>query len=519
MKHLFCILLFVIAGSSFAFAGDDNFRWQNGVLYFENSVVGKLSGEMTGGIAVVSEKISPLGDNTFKVVRIYKAEKDVDNARICFDYVQNEKANWWMIPAVSYNGNQWGSGKEPKGAEENGVFRSFSFRRTPIPGCTYSESDQFAVAVWSDNPKLEPQHFSCSIMPEKTQTTHRIILPEEEMPTNYYNLNRSKPGYRKTLNLKKNETVTLTLYINVNPVEPNHTAYRYFLKKAWELAEKPDLKIPDADTLWKYSISYPRNVLYSEIKDGDKKFCGFIMAFQPDYKGGYGQYFGGFSTGWVGRNISVGAALLGDYVKNNDEKSKQMGLDVLDSWCKYCVLPNGLLRTSFSNFKRLADGADANNLSDAAVSFFMAADLVKQCGVERPEYEKTAYGICDFVMRDQQPNGQYARNWNAAGKAGSREGTICAAMVLPMMTAYQRSGNKSYLESAKKAVDYYIKEFQRDGFTTAGALDTHCIDKESAVPLLNAAIPLYEATNEKKYLDYAVQLSCYLSTWLWHYGG
>jgi hypothetical protein len=517
MKTLTLILMLAIAGSSFAFAGD--LRWKNGALYFENKVIGKLSGETTDGIAVASEKVVPLGDNTFKLVRTYKAKKDTDSARICFDYVHSEKAAWWMIPAVSYNGNQWGSGKEPKGAEENGVFRSYSFRRTPIPGCTYSESDRFAVAVWSDNPTLEPQHFSCCIMPEELQTTHRIILPEEEMPTNYYNFNKSKPGYRKTLRLKKNETATLTLYINVNPVEPNHTAYSLFLKKAWKLAEKTDIKIPDADTLWKYDISYPRDVLYSEIEDGDKKFCGFIMAFKPDYKGGYGPLFDGFSSGWVGRNISVGAALLGDYVKRKDEKSLKMGLDVLDSWCNYCVLPNGLLRMGFSGFQQLADGADVNNLASAAESFFMAADLVRQCGVERPEYEKTAYGICDFVMRDQQPDGQYARNWNAKGKAGLREGTVCAAMILPMTTAYRRSGNKSYLESAKKAIDYYVGEFLRDGYTTAGSLDTHCIDKESGQQLLDAAIPLYEATGEKKYLDYAVQLSYYISTWLWHYGG
>ncbi|MDR1268129.1 MAG: hypothetical protein LBK82_01260, partial [Planctomycetaceae bacterium] len=192
MKKLLYVLAFVIASGSFVFA--DDLRWQNGTLHLGDNVVGKLAGEMSGGIAVVLETCSSLGDNTFKIVRNYKAEKDVDNARICLDYVHDEKANWWMIPAVSYNGNQWGSGKEPKGAEENDVFRSFSFRRTPIPGCTYSEGDKFAVAVWSDNPKLESQHFSCSIMPEKLQTTHRIILPEEEMPTNYYNLNKSKSG-------------------------------------------------------------------------------------------------------------------------------------------------------------------------------------------------------------------------------------------------------------------------------------------------------------------------------------
>jgi hypothetical protein len=40
-----------------AFAND--LCWQNGTLYFENNVIGKLSGEMTGGISVVSETLIP----------------------------------------------------------------------------------------------------------------------------------------------------------------------------------------------------------------------------------------------------------------------------------------------------------------------------------------------------------------------------------------------------------------------------------------------------------------------------
>ncbi|MDR0704030.1 MAG: glycoside hydrolase family 99-like domain-containing protein [Planctomycetaceae bacterium] len=102
MKHLLYVLTFVIANCLFACA--DEFRWQNGTLYSENNIADKLSGETTDGITVASETITPLGDNTFKVVRTYKAKKDVDSARICFDYVHSGKDKPATIGVYYFDG-------------------------------------------------------------------------------------------------------------------------------------------------------------------------------------------------------------------------------------------------------------------------------------------------------------------------------------------------------------------------------------------------------------------------------
>ena len=59
--------------------------------------------------------------------------------------------------------------------------------------------------------------------------------------------------------------------------------------------------------------------------------------------------------------------------------------------------------------------------------------------------------------------------------------------------------------------------FLRDGYMTAGALDTCCIDKESAMPMLALSVLLYEHTGEKAYLEQAQKISIYLETWLYHY--
>ena len=73
------------------------------------------------------------------------------------------------------------------------------------------------------------------------------------------------------------------------------------------------------------------------------------------------------------------------------------------------------------------------------------------------------------------------------------------------------------MESAKAAFDFYYGEFDRNGFTTAGALDTYCIDKESASPLLAAALALYAQTRDAALLQKAQNVAWYLCTWMMHY--
>ena len=43
--------------------------------------------------------------------------------------------DFYMIPCVVYNGNEWGDGQEPKGTEKNGEPWVFPSDRVGLPGC------------------------------------------------------------------------------------------------------------------------------------------------------------------------------------------------------------------------------------------------------------------------------------------------------------------------------------------------------------------------------------------------
>ena len=116
-----------------------------------------------------------------------------------------------------------------------------------------------------------------------------------------------------------------------------------------------------------------------------------------------------------------------------------------------------------------------------------------------------------------KPNGELAKSWLLDGSVGSPHGSVGCFFVLPLFDAYEVTGDKKYLDTALKGLDFYLGEFNKGGCTTAGALDSNCIDKESGAPVLRAAMKAYEVTGQQKYLDASIELAYYLATWQYHY--
>lgn len=428
--HLFYFVLCFILLS----CQSDKYHWKNQddrmVLMSGKTVVGELNPSVTKGMNR-TDQIEMLDSCTFKITCQYTALEDMETARINLDFVHKSASDYWMIPSVSYNGNNWGRGKEPKGAQQNGKWRTYSYRSTPIPGATYSEGTRFAVAMWSDVPQNEKESISCSLMPDRETTTHRLIWPEEEMPVMYAARDRYKPGYQKQEKLSKGETITLTAYLSVCDVLPHHYAMHNFLHEAWERADKQGTAIYPPAKIWELGLRYAKEYLWT--KEG--AFSGFTIGFSPDKSGEWSKRKG-YEIGWCGQNASFANSLLFDYIKHNNKESLDKGVATLDAWAKLCRLPNGLFITNYdriSGQRSQIDNVviDACNLGTAALNYFEATELVKACGLERPDYESLAFGICDFVRNDQQDNGVYGRGWYPNGECFYREGTIGCFMVPP----------------------------------------------------------------------------------------
>ena len=469
---------------------------------------------MTDTRVAVRDRCSATADNVLCIERTWTALEDIDSIRLTLDFIRPSGSDYAMIPAVCYNGNQWGKGMEPKG------FRNtYSFRRTAIPGATYSEGDGYAVAMWSEVPSDDRQDFSCSILPEEGCTTHSIIVPEEELPKVYCSRDRYTDGYARRLSLRKGEQVSVKAYLCITRTEPDHRAVRHFLDAAWKLAPKSDAKVASAEELWKLGIRYAKESLWAEEGPYKGLSIGLVTAGdgwqqRPGWK---------YEIGWCGQNASFANSLLADWKRTGNEESLKKALAILDTWSSEAVVyPNGLYVT---NYDYLLSGKenpslDACNLGTVALQYLETADMLADAGLQGHDgtrQKEIALGILDFAVSDQLPSGCYAKGWRADGEAIYREGTVGAFLIAPMLKAYSLTAEDKYHSSAIAAYEYYIGEFNSLGYTTAGALDTWCIDKESAAPLLRAALALYETTSDQRYLDDAEALAYYITTWMWHY--
>ena len=422
---------------------------------------------------------------------------------------------YFQIPAVNYNGNGWGSGAQYSGYRCGDTPWSYAWHRVSIPACTYTESDRFAVALFGE----ETGGMSCSVYTENDSTVQELIWPETEAPKVLHKRRWDGPYYGTM-----EPTDTFTGIVMVVPAEAPRSGMRKLLDFAWQYFYRDVTMSLTPERVKQLDLLYFRT-MWTRRYNGLVGFCTgmnwdeTITAFaklSPSY----------FDIGWCGQNAAQACALLDEYLETGDEDARDKALSVLDSWDTYAFLPNGLMYVRLQSKPDQVDSVlggnipldlDTCNLGAAATYFFRAADLCKKAGIERPSYERRAFGLCDFFVEAQRPDGELAKTYFLDGSIDKAHGSVGAFSVLPLFDAWERSGEQKYLNAACKGVDFYLGEYMKNGYTTAGALDSNCIDKESAAPLLRAVLRAYEATKEEKYLLGAEEVAYYLASWQYHY--
>ena len=449
----------------------------------------------------------------------YEGQDYVRPVRLTMEVAALYASRYSLIPAVIYDGNTWGTGLEPKGFVKDGKPWTFAFHRSSIPGATYSESEAWSVGLFSA-PGQVPGGFSCSLEPLADKTIHRLVWPEEETPQVYAMRDAYQAPYVGDLRMSRGQVLPLKAWIVVSPVGTPRHGWHALLDAAWGLNARPAKPRFEPEELWELGVQFAADNLWAE----EKGFAGFSIGLRwdPQEQGWVQRQSWKYEIGWAGQNISLANAMLADYAMSKERPSLDKGLRALDTWLKNARLKNGLFRCHYDYLIGLEDPKnevqDACNLGQAAQGFFEAYDLAARCGLQRPECRNAALGVCDFALKAMRADGRIGKTWTNDGKVVDPDGTIGAFLIPPLVTAFRATHKAAYLDGAKRAYAYYVGEFMKNGFTTAGALDTNCIDKESATPLLKAALELYDVTSDEKYLRSAEDVSYYLASWQWHYG-
>ncbi|BDD12801.1 hypothetical protein FUAX_52330 (plasmid) [Fulvitalea axinellae] len=524
------LILSACSGSDEGFSY--RFSENDGAVYHQKDLIGNVRNGNSPGIESTDE-IRQAEDGVFLWKRTFSniSGKRMDSVRLTMDFEVKGKSGFQLIPAVSYNGNLHEKHNLLKGYSKNGTPWTFAYHRIAVPGATYTETGNWSVTLFGEA-KGEFEPFSCSLIPEEKRTTHRLIWPEEELPYTNYTKNKLKSGYRQNLTLEKDGSLTVTAWLVVAPNKKGHRSIDKMLDVAWKIHRHDTKAAFPVQHVWDYGVAYAKNGLWHKIQDFEAFNIG--MRYRP-----YGENKGPengktdefhlengewtnvlythFEAGWAGQNISLANSLFTDFLKHGDSTSLKKAITSLDGWIKYCVPKDeGQIISARFWGNGPSGGTDACNMGTAGRNFIEAYHLAKKCGVNRPEYLKAGLAIADFAVKEQQPGGVIGKSWNINGKCTRREGTTGAFMIPAMMAANKETGKEVYLEASKRAFSHYYSTFEEKGYTTAGALDSDCVDKESSFPMLRSAMLLFETTQDKTYLDKAVAISYYLASWQWH---
>ena len=472
-----------------------------------------LDGEQVLTIEVpagCTDSFEPIGDTAFYWHR--KTDKPVTQMRLTMK--ANYIPRYFQVPSVNYNGNGWGSGAQYYGYGDKDEPWTYAWHRVAIPACTYSESDKFAVALFGE----EKGGMSCSIYPEGDQIVQELIWPEVEGPKVLFKRLWKEP-YQGTME----PTDSFTGIVMLDHAGKPRQKMNDLLDFAWKLNYREVTMPYSPERVKELDLLYIRSMWHQRANG----LTGFLNGVNWDEEmNGWKKYPIAFEIGWCGQNAAQACAMLDLYLETGDEDAKHKAITVLDSWDKHAFLPCGLMYTKLlcppDHLDSIMNGTiptnlDTCNLGTGATYFFRAAKLCKQAGIDRPSYEKRAFGLCDFFVNAQQESGEFAKTYFLDGTIDSPHGSVASFVIPPLFDAYELSGDKKYLDCAIKGLEFYLGEFAKGGCTTAGALDSNCIDKESGAPLIRATMRAYEVTKEQKYLDAAIELGYYLATWQWHY--
>lgn len=428
-------------------------------------------------------------------------------------------ASFYMIPCVNYNGNVWGTCQEPKHMQKDGKPWIFPSDRVGLPGCSVAESKEECIGLFADNNGLS-KNSSASIFEKNGKIVQRLYFSHIEYPYIYlrkfdydsplieyvpfangeekqfvcylYRYQKSNEGY---YGYKK-----LFDYVNggsfFNAVNPAYT-----LKQVKDWGEEFIRSLTE-----KTEYGYLSNIGFlpnGEHRLGDEtaKWC-----YRKSNK---------YEIGWCGQNITVAEMYLRMYLENENPEYKEKGIGILQSWLKR-IHPCGLMGCNYDVPFDGKERIDTCNEGWFLYKLILCCKLLKQMGESVAEYESVARNLCEFFVKNY-PDGGFPQILNGDGEVVVKDGCAGVMLMLGFAEAYEYFGNAEYFVRTEKAFNFYYETYLAKSVAAGGALDTYCIDKESAGPVLRTALKLFSITGKHIYFDYAENIAHYLMTWCFYH--
>lgn len=421
------------------------------------------------------------------------------------------KYTHYVIPAVVYNGNSRGEGKEPKGLALEGKPWVFNHRRTSIPACTVSENKDRFFAMFASDKDAASLNASCGMLPcEDGAMRHRVLYPDMETPVVYRNRDRYADAHEDWITLAPGDEYRTTVFLMTGTPEKENYATAQAEDAALALLGGDFAPRFSPEALETLCCEFAQGLLTE--KDGLQLICtgmrwdGHAYSHRVD-----------FEFGWCGQNGMYARHFIERGYETGDDSLRQTGIAILDFWAEHTG-KTGLVYTNYNGELVPNETADTCNLSYVIAEFAKAYRYLAEKGIKKEAWMRAAVPTADFLISRYSEKTGFGKLWNTqTGECAASDGTIGAFMIPALCELYETTGNETYMAYAKKACRFYRDRDLSKFFCTAGALDTCCIDKETAWPLLSGSLKLYAAEGDGEWLDCAKMAGWYFCSWMFHH--
>lgn len=429
------------------------------------------------------------------------------------------EASYYMIPCVNYNGNVWGNGEEPKYMQKDGKPWIFPADRVGLPGCSVVENDEICVGLFADNVGLSKKA-SASIFERDGGIVQRLYFSSIEYPYVYLRKFDYGSPLIEYVPFENGETKRFICYL----YQYRKSSEKYYgYKKLFDYVNGGEY----------YSAVEPAHCM-QEVKKWDEEFLlsltekteyGYLsnMGYLPNGEHRLGDETASwlyrkhnkYEIGWCGQNITVAEMYLRLYLENGNPEYKEKGMGILRAWLKR-MHPCGLMGCNYDIDFDTKERIDTCNEGWFLYKLIYCCRLLANIGESVDVYENAAKKICAFFIQ-RYPNGGFPQMLNGDGECIVNDGCAGVMLMLGFVQAYEYFHAPEYLARAEKAFAFYNETYLSKSVAAGGALDTYCIDKESAGPVLRTALKLYALTGKKAYFESAENIAHYLMTWCFYH--
>ena len=481
----------------------------------------------------VNEKIHDCGDGLF-LIRRELCNKDLQTRklRLIFEADTFFTPGKYLIPCVSYNGNDFGEGKEPKGITCDGKIWMHAYDRISIPSCTLSENKETIFASFVSDCDNKSLTSCCGMEPYENGMRHLIMWPVNEEPYTYSDNDKMTSQLFNELVLEQGESFEVSFYVFVGTPKWNNFGFATLFDRVYDLFDNNIPPCRSNAELWNLGIEYLSSLI--EYHNGAKLLSN---GKKPDSSGQI-KNTPLYEIGWCGQNALSCRMLISEYFISGNKSLFDDALEILDNWVSKQA-DNGLLLAHYEWYKNGKEWnyvpKDPNkswasnvdwingwmpevcNLGWAAMELLLTWELLNKHGIKKDEYRDFSLKMCDFFTEHYSDNYAFGKAWDFDGNCVEKEGTIGGFISCALIEAYRITGEKTYLDCAVKSVDFYFKRDINNFVCTAGAIDCTCVDKETAAPFIKASLDLYEITGDKAYIEKSLKAAYYFLSWMFCY--